>query len=331
MTAGNLQFVTLRDSFMIANSPEDVDKLDINERVQRILKPRIKEFLDWKDLSEMELRKRFETEKLYMKSQVNNLKLNSRWAKPYLKAAQILRNNDRLNSDAQLVNVFNTILLELTIMGKRSINVKDASMSKDLPPNFKNLKLRQYYSVVFVDFNFRGIPNRQQSGFIFPGKATVTFKGYALNQEELDLLKNKLSDSDLEDSFRMIEGMTDQSLEQMKLDLDEFMPDEKKVEKKSDTQDINPFGALFSFLSPPKKKEEKKPEDKIAALKQKGVSKDSYAEKYIRNMAEAGAISTTYTVFDIYKKSHGMVSLPFTESPEVGVPQSWADKMFGFK
>jgi hypothetical protein len=332
MTAGNLQFVTLRDSFMIVNSPEEVDKLDINERVQRILKPRIKEFLEWKKMSESELRKRFETEKLYLKSQVNNLKLNSRWAKPYLKAAQILRNNENLANNAQLVNIFNTILLELTIMGKSQFDVGGAVAAQDLPVSFKKLKdLRSYYSVVFVDFNFRGIPNRQQSGFVFPGRATVTFKGYALNQEEMDLLKNKLSESDLEDSFKMIEGMTDQSLDQMKLDLEEFMPDEKKEEKKSEGLDINPFSALFSFVTPPKKKEEKKPEEKIAELKKKGIRKDNYHESYIRNHSEAKAISLTYTVFDIYKKSHGMVSLPFTEPIDVKAPQNWAEKMFNFK
>ena len=37
----------------------------INDQVKRILKPRMKEFYDWIDLSENELRKRFNIEKNY--------------------------------------------------------------------------------------------------------------------------------------------------------------------------------------------------------------------------------------------------------------------------
>ena len=90
MSSGNLQFVTLRDAFLSAKSPEDVDKIDLNERVKRILKPRVQEFFEWKKRSEQELRKRFEIEKTYLKSQVAALKLQSKWAKPYLKAAEKL-------------------------------------------------------------------------------------------------------------------------------------------------------------------------------------------------------------------------------------------------
>ena len=70
LASGQLQFVTLRDAFMKVNTVEQADKLDLNDRVVRILKPRIHEFLVWKRTSEGELRKRFEIEKTYLKSQV---------------------------------------------------------------------------------------------------------------------------------------------------------------------------------------------------------------------------------------------------------------------
>src|SRR3989344_7557519 len=72
MLAQDLQFVTLRDAFMIAKSAEDVEKLDLNDRVKRILKPRIEEFLEWKKRSEAELKKRYEIEKSYLKNQLNS-------------------------------------------------------------------------------------------------------------------------------------------------------------------------------------------------------------------------------------------------------------------
>ena len=121
LSSGNLQFVTLRDAFLFASSPEDVDKMDLNDRVKRILKPRIQEFFEWKKRSELELKKRYEIEKSYLKSQVGALKLQSRWAKPYLRAAEKLMQNEKLERSPALVTAFNTMILELSLMGKQEI------------------------------------------------------------------------------------------------------------------------------------------------------------------------------------------------------------------
>jgi len=117
LTSGNLNFITLRDAFMSANSLKDVDKIDLNDRVKRILKPRLAEFLEWKVKSELEIRQRFNIEKNYLKSQANMLQLYSRWVKPYLKAAAELEMKDDSKSP-ELITAFNTIIFELLI--KRS-------------------------------------------------------------------------------------------------------------------------------------------------------------------------------------------------------------------
>src|SRR3989344_9279120 len=80
-------FQTLLHAFLAAKDEKDVDAMDLNDVVKRILKPRIQEFNFWLEQSERELRKRYELEKTYLRSQVNSLKLYARWAKPYLKAA----------------------------------------------------------------------------------------------------------------------------------------------------------------------------------------------------------------------------------------------------
>lgn len=335
MTTGNLQFVTLRDAFMATKTIEDVDKLDLNERVKRILEPRLQEFLEWKKRSEQELRKRFEIEKTYLKSQVNALKLNARWAKPYLKAAQQLTQSAELGKRPELVNIFNTVFLELSLMGQNPVDVKQAVVNKDLPEDFKKIKkLRTYNSVVFVDFNFRGIPSRTGQHYVFGGRAEVTFKAYALNDDELKLLKQKLSENDLEESLKLVQGMTDESLQEIKADIDEFFGDkEKEAEEKAKEEDTNPFSALFSFLKPgkkDKKTDEDKEKEEIDKLRQKGIPKDKYPELYIRKLAEATAINLCYTVFDIYKKAHDMASLPYIEEAEIEPPRSKAEEVFGF-
>jgi hypothetical protein len=124
LASGQLQFVTLRDAFMKAKSLEDVEKMDLNDRVKRILKPRMAEFLDWKERSEHELRKRYEIEKNYLKGQINTLKLYSKWAKPYLVATQKLSSEGNLGDNPALVNIFNTLMLELCLMGESKLNIE---------------------------------------------------------------------------------------------------------------------------------------------------------------------------------------------------------------
>ena len=334
MSSGNLNFVTLRDAFFTARSLNDVDKLDLNDRVKRILKPRIQEFFEWRKRSEQELRKRFEIEKNYLKGQVDALKLNAKWAKPYLKAAQQLASNDKLGTNPALVNIFNTVMLELTLMGQNEIDIGDAIIGKDLPSDFKNIKMRKYHPIVFVDFNFRGIPGKAGQHYVFGGKAEVTFKAYALNEEELKLLKDELENSDLADSLKLIQGMTDDSLEKLKFDINEILNDEETSKEKINSEDTNPFTALFSFFKSSKPKIKKDAEAdakaKLKLLKEKGVKPESYTEKYVRNLAEAEAINTCFNVFEIYKKAHGMASFPYKNDATVSAPMTEAEKLFGF-
>jgi hypothetical protein len=298
MALGQAGFNTLLDAFLIVQTPEDIDKLDLNQVVKRILKPRLHEFNIWVKESEGELQKRFDIEKTYLKSQVNSLKIYSRWAKPYMKAAQELEGGET-GRRAELVKMFNSLVLELSLLGKRKI-------SSTFPNKYK--QKRDYFLVVLVDFYFRGIPNRTQQGYVLGGRAEVTFRSYALNSEELKKLDEALKESDLSNALGLIEGMTTESLETLEDDIKEFIDDkeEKKEEKKKTKDSSNPFLALFGAyneksLKP--KKEENKKTDKI--------ENDDWVEKnYLRTPAILEAKQTNYSIFDIYKKSHGMASAP---------------------
>jgi hypothetical protein len=330
LASGSLQFVTLRDGFMAVNSAEEVDELDLNERVKRILKPRVQEFFQWAKTSEMELRKRFEIEKTYLKSQIDALKLQSRWAKPYLRAAEQLATHEKLDVHPAMVKVFNTMIVELTLMAKTPVNINEAIISGDLPPGFEKMKkLRKYYSVVVVDFFFRGIPSKAGQHYVFGGKADVSFKAYVLNEDELSLLDKKLTESDLGDALKLVEGMTEQSLGQLKIDLDEFLEPSAAAVKEKEEENPNPFTALLSiFRSIPaiSKKKEKK---EITDIKE--IKSESYAERYIRNLAEANAINSCFAVYDTYKKSHGMAAFPYGGGEAaVKAPTSKAEELFGF-
>ena len=301
MALGQAGFQTLIDAFLVAKTSEDVEKLDLNDRVKRILIPRIQEFNYWIENSEKELRKRYEIQKTYLKSQVASLQLYSRWVKPYLKATQNLEMKEP-GRNANLVNMFNTLILELTLLGKSKLDAKKSALAGELPLEFQDLKTkRDYYSCILVDFNFRAIP--RQGTYI--GRSEITFRAYALNDDELNKLDKEIKKSDLGDALSLIEGMTTESLETLKEDINYFLKEQEKKEEEKPKDESNPFAALIGRYD---KKEEGKKENKKTDEEIK-IKPDNWIEKeHIRKVAAKGAEETCFKLFDIYKKSHGMVS-----------------------
>ncbi|MEX0933009.1 MAG: hypothetical protein WDZ77_02845 [Candidatus Pacearchaeota archaeon] len=300
-------FQTLLDAFLVAKDVKDVDKIDLNDRVKRILRPRIHEFNVWLQESEKELKKRYELEKNYLRSQVNSLKLYSRWVKPYLKAAGDLETTNKFREPA-LVKTFNTVLLELTLFGKNKIDVEKASVEGIIPEDLKKLKMeRTYFSCVLIDFNFRGIPQRvgQQSHYAFGGRAEITFNAYALNEDEIAKVNEELAKADVEDVLGLIEGGTTDSLDILQKEIDSFLEEEDFEDSEEKSSGLNPFSALFGFYNK-KPKEEKEKKTEKGPIK---VKPEDWIEKtHLRPLAEVGAKEDVFDLFDTYKGSHGMES-----------------------
>ncbi|MCA9487603.1 MAG: hypothetical protein KC516_01430 [Nanoarchaeota archaeon] len=312
MALGQAGFATLIDAFLVAKTTKDVEKIDLNQRVKRILIPRINDFNAWLGQSESELRKRYEIERTYLRSQVNSLKLYSRWARPYLKAAQELEMKDQ-GRNPEMVKVFNTLLLELTLLGKRNLDIKGLSIEESFPKEFSkekflnNLK-RNYHSCILVDFSYRGIPNKVQGTqhYSFGGKAQVTFKAYALNDDEIKMLEKKLGEDDVESALNLIDGITQESLDQLKEDLDYFLGDEEEAKEERPKDKSNPFLALFGFYNEKPKKETPKEKKEEKPFQ---VSPDNWYEKtFFRAKSAEDARETMFSIFDVYKKAHGMAS-----------------------
>ena len=118
-------------------------------------------------------------------------------------------------------------------------------------------------------------------------------------------MDKELKKSDVEDVLRLIEGTTTESLEQMQEDIDFFM--EEKNEKEKSTEGSNPFLALIGAYN--EKDEEKIKNQKSETNKEKSIRSDDWIEKtHIRKLAIDKSEETAFSLFDIYKKAHGMVS-----------------------
>lgn len=309
-----LGFQSLFDAFYIVNDEKDADKLDLNDRVKRLVKQKIYDFNVWIEQSEKELTKRYELEKNYLRSQVNSLKLYSKWVKPYLKAAAALEQKEQ-GRNPDLVSSFNTILLQLTLFGKSEVSAKDLANSQKMTTDLKNISpkiKRKFFKCVLVDFEFRGIPQKVQQGYVFGGKVTITWRAYVLTNEEIEALNKALDKSDLGDVMSLIEGSAGESLSQIQKEIDFFL-DDKEIEKEEKEKkngknegESNPFLALIGYYNKPEKsKEKKKTEDKGDII---SIQSDNWSEKLMRVGVAFEADDTTLTLYDIYKKAHGMVS-----------------------
>lgn len=262
----------------------------------------------WLKESERELKKRYELEKTYLKSQVNSLKLYSRWVRPYLKAASDLEAKEG-GREPSLVKTFNTIMLQLVVLGKTKLKIEGEVAKGNLPddfakPGFLKSAKREYYSCVLIDFNFRGIPQRvsQQAHYVFGGKADVIFKAYALNDDELTKLNEELKQSEISDVLNLIEGSTSESLGPLQEEINFFL--EEKTEEEKPKDESNPFLALIGKYEKPEK-----PKEKGKKPKEIKVSRDSWIEEnHFRKLAAKKAQDEVYDIFDIYKKAHGMPS-----------------------
>lgn len=284
------QFVTLIDAFMVAENEKlewNGGEIDINETVKRILKQRIGEFFTWLKESEKELRKRFEIEKIYLKSQVNTLKIYARWAKPYLKAAAALE--QRATSNAALVTAFNTTLFELMLMGEGKYKPEeDILLPKRLRENVK----KKYHPLVVLQLNFRSVPERtQQGGYGFRGRVQTVMTSYALNDEEIKALREAMDKDDVNDMFRQIEGATEESLAQINTDINYYLGNKEEKKKEEKKEEDNPFSALFSFFKSEKEN------------KEKGITKDNDFEKVVRSQAILESRKKCLSLYDNYKKS----------------------------
>ncbi len=296
------QFVTLIDAFMASESLEHMKKeLDLNERVTRILEQRLAEFFKWISESERELSKRFELEKVYLKSQINALKLYARWIKPYLHAARELE--QRAPKYSSMVTAFNSIYFELTILGKEAYNPSGDIAKGDLPEVFKKMKFRKYYNVIIIEFQYGAGPARTdpKGGYSFNGGGDIKFTSYALTEEELAILKDQIEKSDIGDLMSYIQGATDDSLAQIQDDIDELLYGKVlESEKKEEPDDL--FTGLFSSNKEPEKKEAKP----VVRL----LAPDSYEESVIRSQACLEARWRCRKIYDLFKKMNNMPSFP---------------------
>jgi hypothetical protein len=232
------------------------------------------------------------------------------------------------SSNPSLVNTFNTAMFELVIMGTAEAAPKTKQEAKDkgIPPEFLKRKVRKYYTMALVSFNFRGLPQRisQRGDYGFGGRIRITKDAFSLNEDELIILKEKIKKDNEDFAFKLIEEASTNPLNQLKDDLDKFLGNKEEEKKEEKKKDDNPFSALFDLFK------FEKTEKKKGKIDVKELKADSYIEQYIRVFASNSAKSGIYALYDIYKKAHGQASSPesFDTASPGNVPSAKDSQFF---
>lgn len=305
--AQDLQFITLRDAFFYVNDTKSIEGLDLNDRVKRILTHKLAEYQRWVESSEKELRKRFEIEKSYLKSQYGTFKLYCSWVMPYLKAAEKLRMREFNRAD--VVNAFSNMYMELTLYG-----TKEVSPSK-LGAAFEGVKLdRRYYSVVEINLKFRTLPQLSQGQggrhYVEGGRVEIIYKGYGVDDLELHALDTE----DTNEMLELVEKYLKTGLKDLEEDINSFInPVKEKKEIKVEKKKVkfeNPLSFVFKGFSeglghPIKllKKELKK------LSSSEGIENfpKAYIEKQMLSAVGGTASGLCNTIYNTYKDAHGMI------------------------
>lgn len=303
LTRGDLQFITLRDAFFQVKSIKEIDKFDLNERVKVLLKKKFQEYDTWKKLSEVELRKRYDLEKHYLKAQVDSLRLYTKWAKPYLRAAQKLGMKEFKTKaglpSPDIISTFNNMQMELKLFGKKEVKLEDVDELKKVAKKLETKN--KYYACLETEFKFRTAPQVARSGqsthYAHLGVIDIFFRAYILSDDDI----KDIEANEIYEDMEIIEELTDKSMVALQEDLDKYLDEKKESKqekKKSKGLDLpNPIAGLKEIFSP------------LGTFF--GAGKKPAAQYHIdllETKVDEKATEICNTMYSVFKKSHRMVT-----------------------
>jgi hypothetical protein len=194
-----------------------------------------------------ELRTRLELERKQLRSQMDLLRLYARWAQPWLRAGEELR--EHASHRADLVTAFNTALLDVVLLARRELPLAEMIHDGELPSLFAKTPHRNYTPAVLIELRFRTAPRRVTTGtHVHRGRVEVSLTSYALHDAEVCLLQRELDRDDVGHLLGAVGSGSVVATEAMLADIEKLLDAGKETTKEPDQSDPNPFLALWSLL-----------------------------------------------------------------------------------
>ena len=267
-------------------------------------------FDSWLNVSQAQLRMRYQIEKVRGRTLLNSLKLYARWLQPLLRASNHLRHPGQKN--ASTISGFNTALIGLILTGEENYPVHDDIQHGVLPKNFGSSDCRQYFSVVVIEVTFRVVPAKHRSGgFGYTGRADITFTSYGLRADELKVISSQLEQDALTD-LMVFSGSDDtEDFQRLFRLIEEIVEDAKVPSLDKPSDGGNPFSALLSLVASWfRPKEEAAAPSENAALP---LPKDSFKGRVVRSQAILRARRNCQSLYQQFKATVSRTNMEPTQ------------------
>lgn len=238
--AARYGMAVLRDAFYAVDSIKEAEKLDINERVKRILLIKLRSFFNWLELSMDDAPRRLNLLRKSLKQHIQWIKTYIEWMKPYLRVTKALRFFRPDRPDI-------LELLDQTLITSGFFAFKEIK--------FDNQRfLICVYILVDEISKTRGVPVRPAGETVVRyGTLEVTMKCYAINDKE----KKNIIEAIKSEEERIVEEELGSAIVDMVREMEDYL---KEMEKKTKKY-------YEKLLGVEERKEEKKKESFIERLK----------------------------------------------------------------
>ncbi|MBN1646217.1 hypothetical protein JW868_04220 [Candidatus Woesearchaeota archaeon] len=176
--AGQVGFTSLPDLFFNTHvfKRDDVDKavdaMKVNIQVKNVMKRKLFAYINWKDLTEKEMRARRIFTLRYLKQHWEVINMYMAWIRPNLKNVARLTMEGKFQDSADLISTFESAMTEVEIV-----------LFKPEPSGACR--------TIVMTYEFRSIPslNYQAEGYnrgpIHVGRSIMTFRGYSWNLQQV--------------------------------------------------------------------------------------------------------------------------------------------------
>ena len=302
--ARELQFTSLPDLFFSVHPPtskevdEYIDKLEFNDAVKRVLKRKLRSFMQWKEHTYKEIKTRKIFTLKYMRQHYDVIHMYLSWIRPYLRnIARILSESmeKKKITSADLVSAFEGSLIEVEYMARR------------MPEDNK-----EYYACVLSTFLMRTRPEMafHQEGYrhqgpLHMGKIEIITRIYAWTEEDFQNYKKLRAAEDFE-MIGKIDRSVKEAMEGLGRELQKYLEEageetmlmEKKEKEpiKEKKSWVNDIVGTFITIKPKSEKPKKKPKKDVMMIKRE------------KKAALRAATFCQWLTYKNYKKSHGFLS-----------------------
>jgi len=302
-------FATLPDLFFLINPKDkesirkEVNKLKgkgINRKVREVVGRKLFQFIVWKEKTEKEIRDRKNFILKYLRMHFNNIKLYTNWVKPYLKAIRQLQSGST-SENPYVASTFETSQVELELMAVGE-NYEFATEEGYM----EDFEFKKYFPCVIVKLNHVSLPQMSfqreyQRGPVHTGRTEIQILPYVLTKEKIDEYR-AAKEKELFDEIGDLIPSLNESLNAIGDELEKYLKEagegkeEEKKEQKKQGGLLTPFTSVFKGTKSIFSHEDQK----------KPVSKKR--ESIEKKTAEKIAAAHVYILYDIFKKTHGMLA-----------------------